>query len=79
MPAATMRSTVGAIDTPPSSLTADAPASARNRPALRTASFGETWKVRNGMSAITSARALPRATAAVWRSMSSRVTGSVLS
>ena len=59
---------------PPSSLTAWARPSLTSRPALRTVSVTETWQLMKGMSQTTRAEHAPRATAAQWRIMSSRVT-----
>ena len=47
------------------------------RTALRKACSLDSWKLPKGMSARTSALALPRATRRVWYSISSIVTGSV--
>ena len=65
MPISTSRWATSSIAAPPSILTAAAPPSWIRRPALRTASLTPTWKVRNGISAITKAREAPRLTAAV--------------
>ena len=67
-----------ALRTPPSTLTAWAPASRRKRPAFSSASSGVAYE-RNGMSAMTSARCDPRTTALVWWSISAIVTRTVVS
>ena len=69
-----MRASIGPA---PSSLTASAPASLRNRPAARRASSSLTWYDMNGRSATTSARRQARVTAAVSISISSIVAGTV--
>ncbi len=62
----------------PSIFTAWAPASFTNLPAFRTVSSTRTPAAMNGMSPTRSARLFPRATARVWWSISSIVTGRVL-
>ena len=62
-----------------SSFTAWAPPSLRNRPALRMPSSMDVWKDMNGMSPTTMALVTPRATARQWWSISSMVTGMVVS
>ena len=65
-----------AVRTPPSTLTAWAPASRRKRPALSSASSTVAYDM-NGMSPMTSDRPAPRTTALVWWSMSSMDTRTV--
>ncbi len=67
-----MRASIGPA---PSSLTASAAASLRNRPAARRASSSLTWYDMNGRSATTSGRRQARVTAAVSMSISSIVAG----
>ena len=67
----------GIVGPAPSSLTASARASLRNRPAARSASSSLTWYDMNGRSAITRARRHARVTAAVSISISSSVIGTV--
>jgi len=62
MPAVTIARMTAATAVPPSSFTASAPASFRNRPAFRTASSMPAWYDRNGMSPTTSAVFAARAT-----------------
>ena len=78
IPARTSVSMIRAVRTPPSTLTAWAPASRRNVPALSSASAGVEYD-RKGMSATTSARWLPRTTALVWWTISAIVTRTVVS
>jgi hypothetical protein len=56
---------VGAISSPPSSLTIWAPACS-SRTALSNAACGLAWYEPNGMSATMNARCEPRVTALVW-------------
>ena len=63
MSAARIAWTAGRILRPPSTLTAAQPASARKRPAFSTARAGSAWYERNGMSPMTTARFVARATA----------------
>ena len=72
----TSASTIRALRTPPSTLTACAPPSCRNRPAFSVASSVDGYD-RNGMSPMTSACFVPRTTARVWWSISSIVTRTV--
>ena len=69
---------VGASQAPPSSFTICAPAAIIFEQ-LRNAWAGDSWKLPNGMSAMTSARSLPRATQRTWYSVSSTFTESVSS
>ncbi len=78
MPALTSASMIRALRTPPSTLTACAPASRRKRPALAMAASADEYE-RKGMSATTIARFVPRTTALVWWSISSTVTRTVVS
>ncbi len=64
---------------PPSILTATAPPSLTRRSASRAASRGDTWKLPYGMSTMTGISGRARATARQWWSMSSTVTGRVVS
>ena len=64
MPARTSASMTRAVRTPPSTLTAWAPASRRKMPAFSSASSGVEYD-RNGMSPMISARDVPRTTAFV--------------
>ncbi len=78
MPAPTIAETRATIGPAPSSLTASAPALTR-RTAFATASSSDAWKEPNGMSPMTSARGLARATAPVSITASSMLTGTVVS
>ena len=78
IPARTSVSMIRAVRTPPSTLTAWAPASRRKTPAFSRASSGVEYE-RNGMSAMTIARAEPRTTALVWWTISAIVTRTVVS
>lgn len=64
---------------PPSSFTAPTPASLTRRVALRRACTAPSWYDPNGMSPMTSARLVPRTTAADSMVIWSIVTGTVLS
>lgn len=64
---------------PDSSFTASASSSLSMRPAFRTLSVSSAPKLRNGMSATTTASAVARATAPVADAISSTETGSVVS
>ena len=77
MSASTIAAIVSCDLIPPSNFTACALPSCISRAALRNASLRLVWYVMNGMSAMTNGRLLPRTTAAVARTMSSRVTGIV--
>ena len=79
MSARTQAAMASAIRSPPSSLTAAAPANLSINPALRTACRGLIWYVKNGKSATTSARFTPRTTQAVWYCIWASVTGSGVS
>lgn len=78
-PASTSSSMAWALRSPPSSLTAPTPASFISRAALRSACAGDSWYEPNGMSPMTSARLVPRTTAADSIVIWSMVTGTVFS
>ena len=79
MPAPTMAR--DAADHRPGALELDriGPGSLTRRTAFATASSSEAWKEPNGMSPMTSARGLARATAPVSITASSMLTGTVVS
>ena len=72
-------SMVAAIGIPPSSFTMLTPPSFTRRMELRTAALVPCWKAPNGRSPTTMARRAPRLTMRQWYTISSRVTGSVVS
>src|SRR5690606_10689965 len=72
-------SIIGTRRWPPSSFTASAPPSLTRRPALRSVSSLEMWKLSQGMSTTTSGSGSARRTAWAWRTMMSMSTPSVSS
>ena len=74
-PASVSSRTCGSIGSPPSSLTACAPASFMNRTDVSKACSGDRWYEPNGRSATTSARLTERVTARASGMSSSTVTG----
>ena len=79
MPAWVSAAIWAATRRPPSSFTACAPPSLRNRTPVRNACVGPSSYEPNGMSATTSVRCVARATARTSGSSSSTVTGRVVS